>query len=191
MPTSGTIKISQPTYTEYHICGDLSLSGTGVLAGTSASADTVIIVENGKISISNNAKVSTMRTTLVLTGVSTYASYLDFPNGNGQSATLSLSPSTSADNPWHGVALFQNPLLTTSVNNDWGPGATFTADGLVYLPHSVVQLRGVANSGNYRCSKFAVYQFQTNGSAALSFAQTDDGCAAIRLNQWGQLHLTQ
>jgi hypothetical protein len=174
------------SYTEYHVCGTLTLSGTGYLTGSSPSSDFVIVIENGGLTLSNNAVISTLRTAIVLTGSSTTASSIDFPQGNGPSATLSVSPPTSNDNPWKGISIYQDPVLT-NVDNDWGPGATFNADGVVYLPNSNLQTQGVASSGNYRCSKIVTKTFTTKGAVSLDFAQAKAGCEAISMKQWADI----
>jgi hypothetical protein len=168
--------------TEYHICGDLQLSGSGKFA---PSSDTAIVIENGSLNIENSASVSMSRTAVVLTGSNSYPSAINFPNGNGQAASLILSPPLDASNPWQGVALFQDPKLTNGVDNKWGPGASFGADGLVYLGYSNVVTDGNTTSSNAKCSKFVTNSFVTNGSVTLDFDQTVASCAAIGLKQWG------
>lgn len=168
-------------YMEYHVCGDLTVTGTGYLTGSAPASDSVIIVENGSITVGNNANISTLRTAIVLTGSNSFAAQIDFPNGNGKAATLNLSPPTGADNPWRGVSLYLDPKLTKTVDNTWGPGAALNADGLVYLGTSNVTTNGNAASGNSKCTKFVVNTFRTNGSINLNFAQQN--CAAIGLKQ--------
>ena len=51
--------------TEYHICGDLTLSGTGSF---SPGADTLIVIENGSLNLENNAVASISKTSVVMTG---------------------------------------------------------------------------------------------------------------------------
>jgi hypothetical protein len=184
--------VSRDGYTEYHICGDLTLTGTGTLINAAPTADSVIVIENGNLVLANNAVVSTVRTAIVMTGVGNAVGHIDFPNGNGQSATLSLSPPLTAADPWQGVALYQNPNLTTTVSSKWGPGATFNADGVVYMPYADITASGVAASNNYQCSKVVTHSFSTNGNVNLNFAQTNGGCGTIGLKQWVEvpLHLT-
>ena len=191
--TPGTVPAAVKTQvvggrTEYHVCGTLTVSGSGYLTGSSPTSDSLIVIENGGLKLSVSASISTKRTAIVLTGPSSTASIIDFPNGNGQSAALSLSPGISSDNPWRGIALYQDPVMTNVANN-WGPGATFNADGIVYLPNSDVQMRGVAGSGNYQCSKFVSKTFSTNGSVVLNFAQTTAGCETIGMKQWSDVPL--
>jgi Flp pilus assembly protein TadG len=178
------ITVNQTGYIEYHICGDLTLSGNGYLTGSAPALDSVIIIENGSITIANNASINTVRTTIVLTGNNSYASSINFPNGNGHAATLSLSPPTGAGNPWQGVSLYQNPVLTNSVDDTWGPGATFNADGVVYLPNANVVIHGSSASNNAQCTKIVANSYTTNGSVNLSYKQTASGCTSLGMKQW-------
>ena len=193
VPTDPAIKtVTINGRTEYHICGDLTLSGTGYLTGSAPTADSLIVIENGSLNVANTASVSVARTAIVLTGDNTGPSSVNFPNGNGKQAQLTLSPPLDPSNPWQGVALYQDPKLT-NVDNRWGPGADFNADGLVYLGNSNVVTDGNTASSNAKCSKFVMNSFTTNGKVSLDFDQTVASCAAIGLKQWGGItvHLTQ
>jgi Flp pilus assembly protein TadG len=181
---SAVIPVSKGAYTEYHVCGDLTLSGNGSLTGTSPASDKIIVVENGSLILANNANVSLTRATIVLTGANTTASSIQFPNGNGHAATLSLSPSSGSDNPWQGVSIYQDPALTSGVDESWGPGANINVDGLLYLPNAGVTISGNAASGNSACTKIVTKQFTTNGSVNLNFSQMDSGCASLGLKQY-------
>jgi len=174
---AGVMKVSD---TEYHICGDLNLSGTGSFAPTS---DTLIVIENGSLNLADNTVAAMSKTTVVMTGSNSYPSAINFPQGNGKTASLTLSPSVDSANPWHGVALFQDPKLTNT-DNKWGPGADFNADGLVYLPNSNIVTDGNTSSSNSKCSKFVMNSFTTNGSVNLDFDQSVLSCAQIGLKQW-------
>src|SRR5262249_32010876 len=189
---SGVKTVSADGYTEYHVCGDLTLTGTGTLINSAPTADSLIVIENGSLIPANNAVVSTVRTAIVMTGTGTSAGQIDFPTGNGQSATLALSPPLNPANPWQGVALYQNPSQTTLVSTRWGPGATLNADGVVYMPYADITAAGVAASNNYKCSKIVTHTFATNGNVNLDFAQTGGGCSTIGMKQYTEvpLHLT-
>src|SRR6185503_4845670 len=99
-------------------------------------------------------------------------------------ATLSLSPPTDPSNPWRGVSLYQDPVLTKSVDDTWAPGATFNADGVVYLPNANVVIHGNSESTDTQCTKIATNSFRTNGSVDLNFKQTANGCAILGVKQW-------
>jgi hypothetical protein len=47
--------------------------------------------DDSSLNVPNNVSVSALRTAIVLTGNNTYASAINFPTGNGQSASLTLS----------------------------------------------------------------------------------------------------
>jgi len=192
LPTgAGFITVNLGSYVEYHICGDLTVSGTGYLTGSTPASDSVIIIENGSLIVDDNASINTVKTTIVMTGNNSFAAKVEFPNGAGKTATLSLSPPTGTMNPWQGVALYLDPKLTKNVDNAWGPGAEFNADGLVYLGNSNVVTDGNTASNNSKCTKFVMNSFTTNGRVNLDFSQNN--CAAIGLKQWGGIavHLTR
>jgi Flp pilus assembly protein TadG len=184
LPLSSAFKtVSQSGYTEYHVCGDLTIDGSGYLTGLTPASDTVIVIENGSLIIDDKLTVNTVRTTVVLTGNNSWPARIVFPNGAGKQATLTMSPSTTPGNPWQAVAVFLDPKLTNNVNNSWGPGAAFSADGLVYLGTSNVVTDGNTSSSNSKCTKFVMNSFVTNGAVKLDFAQQN--CASLGLKQWG------
>ena len=171
--------------TEYHVCGDLVLTGSGDLIGTpSPTSDSVIVIENGSLTVGNDANISTTRTAVVLTGNNSYSSAINFPTGNGHSASLTLSAPTSPSNPWQGVALYLDPKLTYRVDDRWGPGANFNAEGLVYLGNANVVTYVNTGSNDSKCSKFVMNSFTTNGSVNLDLKQDITTCSQIGLKQW-------
>jgi Flp pilus assembly protein TadG len=183
IPTGAAVKtVNKTYYTEYHICGDLTVTGSGYLTGSAPATDSVIIIENGSLYVGDNAVINTARTAIVFTGDNNWPAKMVFPNGNGKTGTLSLSPPTAAGNPWQAVAVYLDPKLTKDVDNKWGPGASFSADGLVYLGNSNVVTDGNTASANSKCTKFVMNGFVTNGSVRLDFAQLN--CSAIGLKQW-------
>ena len=191
-PKTGVVTVNNKGYTEYHVCGDLLVTGTGYLTGSSPGSDSLIVIENGSLNVDSSAQISMARTAIILTGNNSYASAINFPNGKGHAASLSLSPVIGTGGPWQGVALYQDPVLTNSVDDTWGPGATFNADGVVYLPHANMIMHGSGASNNYQCTKIVVNTFTTDGSVNLNFAQTN-GCTTVGMKQWSEvpLHLAQ
>jgi hypothetical protein len=171
--------------TEYHICGDLTLSGTGLLNASAPSSDALIVIENGSLNIEQDASLTVARMAIVMTGNNAFSSTVNFPTGAGKLGSLTLQPPIESGNPWQGVSLYLDPKLTKDVDNKWGPGASFSADGLVYLGNSNVVTDGNTSSSNAKCSKFVMNQFTTNGHVNLDFNQTVASCAAIGLKQWG------
>ena len=181
---AGVITVSKATHTEYHVCGNLTLSGSGFLTGSAPTSDSVIVVENGNLTIANNASISTKRIAIVLTGNNSYASSIIFPNGQGHAASLTLSPPTTVGNPWRGVSLYQDPILTNGVDHDWGPAATLDPDGVIYLPNSELVMRGNSASSVNGCTKVVVNSFTTNGAVNLSYRQNQNTCDSLGVSQW-------
>ena len=183
IPVGAGIKtVNKADFIEYHICGDLSVSGSGYLTGSAPAKDVIIVIENGSLIVGDKAAINTARTAIVFTGDNNWPAKIEFPNGAGMKATLSLSPPTSSSNPWQAVSLYLDPKLTKDVNNKWGPGAAFHADGLVYLGSSNVVTDGNTASANSKCTKFVMNSFVTNGSVRLDFTQQD--CKGLGLKQW-------
>jgi hypothetical protein len=181
----GVVTQSVAGRTEYHICGDLTLTGSGYLTGAAPGTDSVIVIENGSLNLASGANIATLRTAIILTGDNSSASRINFPTGNGHVATLSLSAPIDAANPWQGVALYQDPKLTYQVDNRWGPGANFNANGLVYLGNSNIVTDGNTGSSNSACSKFVMNSFTTNGNVDLDLQQQAQACTSVGLKQWG------
>jgi hypothetical protein len=191
-PKTGVVETDAGGYKIYHVCGDLTVTGSGTLPSASASADTLIVIENGGLIVDDKTTVSTLRTAIIFTGAGASTGLIRFPNGNGKAATLTLSPPTSPGLPWQGIAMYQDPSRTTPVEQDWGPGANFNADGVVYLADSDVVMRGNGASGNTRCTKWVTNTFRTNGAVDLNFGQSSSACATIGMKQWSDvpMHLT-
>jgi hypothetical protein len=182
-PTGAQVKLVNRTgYTEYHICGNLTFSTSGSLFGASPSGDTVIVVENGSIIVDDKVSLTAMRATFVMTGDNNSSATIEFPNGNGKAASLTVSPSTNTSNPWSAVSVYLDPALTKNVDNTWGPGASFNADGLVYLANSNLTTNGNAGSSNSKCTKMVLNSLTTNGSLDLNFSQQN--CTQLGLKQW-------
>jgi len=63
--------VVKSSHTEYHVCGDLTLSETGFLTGNPPSTDYLIVIENGSLTLSPGASVSAARTAIIFTGNNT------------------------------------------------------------------------------------------------------------------------
>jgi Flp pilus assembly protein TadG len=168
--------------TEYHVCGNLTLSGSGSLTGAYPNSDTIIVVENGSLTLDRDAAISAIRTAIVLTGTNGTASAIIFPNGNGHGASLTLSPPTNRSDPWAGIAIYQDPALTTGISEDWGPGATLTVDGVVYLPNADITLRGNMASSSSGCPKLVTNTLTIDGGVSLS--HSGQACESLKVQQW-------
>ncbi|HEY8564754.1 MAG TPA: TadE/TadG family type IV pilus assembly protein [Beijerinckiaceae bacterium] len=178
------ITVAAASHTEYHVCGNLTLSGSGWLTGNAPATDTVIVIENGKLVLDDDANIQTARVTFVLTGGASTASAIVFPKGNGKAATLSVSPSTGSSNPWRGVSIYQDPAMTGDVDNNWGSGANLNVDGIVYLPNSDVTMHGNPGSNSPLCAKLVFKTLTSNGAVALN--QSAQGCTSLGVKQYAE-----
>lgn len=174
------ITVVNGAVTEYHVCGNLTLKGTGVLLGNTSS-DSVLVVENGDLILDKNADITLTRTAIIMSGT-TGSHKIVFPQGNGQSAKLRITPGTDSLNPWRGIGIYQDPNITSNVDISWGPGANIFADGVLYFPNADVTISGNATSNASNCTKLVVNTFTSNGSVALS--QSNAGCASLGLKQF-------
>ena len=168
--------------TEYHVCGPLTMSGTGALASLSTTKDNIIVIENGGLTLANNSSVSAGRTAIVFTASATSSHTISFPNGNGQAASINLSPPTTSTNPFAGIALYQDPALTTNVDMSWGPASSITVDGVVYFPNASLNVHGSGYSNTNGCTKILANTFTLNGSFELG--QSTAACASLGVTQY-------
>ena len=145
------------------VCGDLQLTGNVTV---DAPAGAVLVIENGELD-TNGFSLTTTRgsgLTVVFSG-SNSDEYTHAPTGGG---TLDITAPTSG--PWSGVAIYQDPRLTTGVDiSAAGNSPTWKITGLVYLPHSSVTFSGAVNkSGNGQsCFVLVVLEITVNGTGSI------------------------
>ena len=133
------------------ICGDLKLTGNVTV---NAPSGAVLVIYNGQLD-TNGYTIQTSSgsaLTVVFSG-NAGGSYIHAPTGGG---TLDITAPTSG--PWSGVAIYQDPQLTSGVDiSAAGTSPTWKITGLVYLPHSTVTLNGAVNkSSNGQSPCFAL-----------------------------------
>ncbi len=168
---NGTVNLTGNTV----ICGDLQLQGNVTI---NAAAGATLVIENGQLDTSGNtiSTASGSSMTVVFSGDNS-GSYTHAPTGGG---TLNIQAPTSG--PWSGVAIYQDPSLTSGVDiSAAGNSPTWDITGLVYLPHSNVTFSGAVNKSSNGASCFAmvVGDITINGTAAI---EATGGCAAAGLN---------
>jgi hypothetical protein len=135
------------------------------------------VIENGQLD-TNNKKLATVAgsaLTLIFSG--TAGSYTHAPTGGG---TLDFNAPTSGT--WSGVAIYQDPTLTTGVDiSAAGNSPTWDLSGLVYLPHSSALFSGAVNksSNGASCFGLVVDNITINGTGEIL---KTGGCAAAGLN---------
>jgi Flp pilus assembly protein TadG len=173
-PPTGAISLGNNTWV---VCGDQQLTGN-VTVNTPAGA--VLIIENGQLDTNGN-KLSTAAgsgLTLVFSGDN--GSYTHAPTGGG---TLDIAAPTSG--PWSGIAVYQDPNLTTGVSlSAAGNSPTWDISGLIYMPHSTVTLSGAVNksSNGQACFVMVMDSITINGTGDVLSGNTPANCSAAGVN---------
>jgi hypothetical protein len=143
-----------------------------------------MIIENGQLDL-NGHKFTTSAgsaLTLVFSGADG-GGYLHAPadNTNGPGGVLDITAPTTG--PWAGVAIYQDPSLTTGLDvSAAGNSPTWNLTGLVYMPHASVTLKGAIDksTNGKSCLVLVADNFQLSGNGGI--AKTDIGqCAQAGL----------
>jgi len=165
------------------LCGDQLLTGD-VTVNTPVGQSSVLIIENGQLDL--NAHV--FRTsagsalTIVFSGTDG-GGYIHAPtdNTNGAGGVLDITAPTTG--PWAGVAIYQDPNLTTGLDvSAAGNSPTWNITGLIYMPHASVTLKGAIDksTSGQSCVVLIADNFQISGNGGI--LKTDIGnCGAAGL----------
>ena len=154
------------------VCGDVELD-RDVTITTSGT----LTIFNGQLD-TNGYTIKTapgVTATIIFTGDND-ADYDHTLTGNG---TIDITAPTSG--PWSGVAIYQDPRLTTNVDiSAAGKDPTWNITGLVYLPHADVTFSGaVSKSSNGKnCFVMVVDNLLINGTGSIL---SQGECAAAGL----------
>jgi hypothetical protein len=178
---SGANVVNSNGVTYYVMCGDVQLTGNVTV---NAPSGAVLIVENGQL----DAKGNTLQTssgsglTVVFSGTTGPGTtgYIHAPTdtSGGSKSTLDIAAPTSG--PWSGMAIYQDPNLTTGVNlSAAGNSPTWDISGVVYMPDSIVTLSGAVNksSNGQACFVMVMDQITINGTGDVLAGNTPANCA--------------
>jgi hypothetical protein len=177
---SGTLSLSAGNN---FLCGDQMLTGPTVI-NTPPGQPAVLVVENGQLDLNGQTLTTSSGSavTLVLSGTNGTYTHGPTDNTNGSGGVLDITPPTTG--PWSGVAIYQDPSLTTGVDvSAAGNSPTWNITGLVYMPHATLTLKGaVDKSANGKsCLVMVADNFQISGNGGI--LKTDTGqCAQAGLN---------
>jgi Putative Flp pilus-assembly TadE/G-like len=147
-------------------CGDLQLTGNVTINTPLGQSGAVLVIENGQLD-TNGYSITTSNgsgLTVVFSGDNS-GSYTHGPTGGG---TLDIVAPTSG--VWSGVAIYQDPKLTSGVDiSAAGNSPAWAITGLVYLPNSSVTLSGAVNKAGFGQSCFAlvVKDITVNGTGMI------------------------
>jgi Flp pilus assembly protein TadG len=163
LPSSNQWSTDQSLNGNVVVCGDLQLTSDVTI---NAPNGATLVIENGQLDTNGH----TLRTangsavTIVFSGTNG-GSYTHAPTGGG---TLDIQAPTSG--PWSGVAIYQDPGLTSGVDiSAAGNSPTWDITGLVYLPHANVTFSGAVNKSSNGASCFAlvVGDITVNGTGSI------------------------
>lgn len=145
------------------VCGDMQLTGNTTI--TTSGGPAVLVIENGQLDTNGYTLQTTAGSGLTVIFSGTNGSYTHAPTGGG---TLDIAAPTSGT--WSGVALYQDPSLTSGVDiSAAGNSPTWDITGLVYLPHASVTFSGAVNksSNGLSCFSMVVDNITINGTGSI------------------------
>jgi hypothetical protein len=149
-----------------------------LIGDVTATNGGVMVIENGSLNLGSHTFTGA-GLTIIFTGQTVAG--LSPSYSPPSSGTLDISAPTSGN--WSGVALYQDPRLTTGV--DWsssGSSLTWDITGLIYMPNSNILFSGDINraSGGADCFSIVDKTFRINGNVTITEQQT--GCHSAGLN---------
>jgi hypothetical protein len=166
------------------LCGDQMLTGD-VTVNTPVGKSSVLIVENGQLDVNAHVFQTSAGSALTIVFSGTNGGgYIHGPtdNTNGPGGVLDITPSTTG--PWAGVAIYQDPSLTTGVDvSAAGNSPTWNITGLIYMPHATLTLKGAIDksTNGKSCLVMVADNFQISGNGGI--LKTDIGqCQQAGLN---------
>jgi hypothetical protein len=138
-----------PTTTLVSFCGDVTVPNNVTI-----TAQTVIVIKNGKLILEKKAKLKGLALTIIFTGNGGYV------DGMG---SLDITAPTSGD--WKGVALYQDPDALQVAFTAAGSNLELIVRGIFYFPKADVTLSGAVNKdvSPAPCLVMMVGSFRVNG----------------------------
>jgi hypothetical protein len=171
------------------LCGDQMLTADTVINAPACDApctvSAVLIIENGQLDLNGHALATSSGSavTIVFSGGTNSGSYNHMPadNTNGSGGKLDIAAPTSG--PWAGVAIYQDPSLTSIVDvADAGNSPVWNITGLVYMPHATVTLKGAVDKATAGKSCFVLVADNVQFSGTAGITKSDVGqCKAAGL----------
>ena len=165
------------------ICGDLRLTGDVTI---DAPDGAVLYIQNGQVDLQGHTfrTASGSEVAIVLTGDNGGYQHIVTDNAGGGTGLLDIVAPLSG--PFSGVAIYQNPSLTTGVNLTYaGNDPTWDITGLVYMPHAHVTISGAINKSTNGavCFVMVANDVSINGTGSIyGQSPAGAGCKEAGLN---------
>jgi hypothetical protein len=173
---SGTLSLSAGNN---FLCGDQMLTADVTInTNTPPGQSAVLVVENGQLDLNGHKLTTSSGSAVTLVFSGTNGAYAHGPadNTNGPGGVLDINAPGPNSGPWSGVAIYQDPTLTTGVDvAAAGNSPTWNVTGLVYMPHATVTLKGAVDKSTIgkSCLVMVADNFQISGGGGI--LKTDIG----------------
>jgi hypothetical protein len=159
----------------FFMCGDQVLTAD-VVINTPPGSPAVLVIENGQLDLNGHTLSTSSGSGVTLLFSGGPGSYTHAPtdNTNGNTGVLDITAPTSG--PWSGVAIYQDPNLTSGLDvSAAGNSPTWKVTGLIYMPHASVTLKGAIDKGTAgnSCVVLVADNFTISGTAGI--LKTDIG----------------
>jgi Flp pilus assembly protein TadG len=178
--SGGTSWSGTQTFASKQMCGDVQLTGNVVISTADDKTGAVLVIENGQLDL-NGFTLSTANgsaVTIVFSGTSGNYTHAPTDNSTGQGGVLNIqAPSSSTTALFPGMAIYQDPKLTTGVDITYkGNNPDWKISGGVYLPNANLQISGnVSQSTNGAdCFVMVAHTVLINGTSNI-YQQSPDG----------------
>lgn len=165
------------------LCGNVQLTGNLTLTGNA----TQLVIYNGTLDL-NRFTVSTASgssATVIFSGTNG-GTYQHYPVDNGKgsgSGVLNIKAPTGASDPFKGVAIYQDPRITTGVNFTYaGNKPAWKISGVIYLPKATVTFSGIVDKADNGalCQILVVNNGTINGTGKI--IGDVSGCASAGID---------
>jgi Flp pilus assembly protein TadG len=164
----------------YVVCGDQQLTANVTVDAPSGA---VLIVENGQLDLAGKTMTTSSGSGLTIVFSGDNGSYTHAPTSSVNNAGI-LDIAAPTSGVWSGMALYQDPNLTSGVDiSAAGNAPAWQISGAVYLPHSNVTLSGTVNkaSNGSNCFVMVMDEITINGTGDILSGDTANGCTAAGL----------
>ena len=165
------------------VCGDLRLTGDVTI---DAPDGAVLYIQNGRLDLQGHTFRTANGSEVAIVFTGDNGSYQHIVTDKMGSGSGLLDIQAPLSGPFSGVAIYQNPSLTTGVNLTYaGNDPEWKITGLVYMPHAHVTLSGAINKSTSGavCFVMVANDVTVNGTGAI-YAQSPAGagCKEAGLN---------
>lgn len=151
-------------------CGDVKLTSDVTLTGTG----TQLVIYNGRLDLNRHTlkTAAGASATVIFTGTNG-GTYQHYPVDNGigsGSGVIEIEAPTNDGNPWKGIAVYQDPAITTGVDFTYsGNKPAWKITGVIYLPKATVTFSGIVDKADdgAQCQILVAYNATLNGTGKI------------------------